>query len=76
VLWLQTINNVIDQFEHLPDDDKAMLLDLGGFVGDLAEKQEHEEIDKPTTKEVMACETFEPEKINYNGTWGRDPQND
>lgn len=72
-LYLKAINDALET-KYVDSTGALILMRIGKEIAVASEREEHEEIDRPTVKEIMACETFEHEKINYNPTWGRDVQ--
>jgi hypothetical protein len=73
--WYLNMYNSIDS-NYVSETDKNIIKLIALKIMDAVENSDHEAIDagKPTMEELLACETFEEEKINYNPTWGIDPQ--
>jgi|WetSurMetagenome_2_1015567.scaffolds.fasta_scaffold03374_6 hypothetical protein len=60
-LWLKEINDMIET-RYIGSTGDLILMKLGQEIAAASAREEQEEIDRPTVKELMACETFDSER--------------
>ena len=67
VLYLKEINDILET-GYVGSTGEMILLKIGKEIAAASEREEHEEIDRPTMEEIMACETFErpAESLYFN----------
>lgn len=71
VMYLKEINEMLET-KYVGSTGELVLLRIGKEIVAASEREEHEEIDRPTMEELMACETFErPAESPYFNQHGK-----